>query len=267
MIYGNVRTLKQLQSITGTLGWYRQFIPNLSTEISNLYDKMKNKQNKITMTDEEYEQLEQIHTNLKNSPRLNLPDLNKPFLLFTDASDIGCGSVLIQEKGIIGYSSYKFNGYQQKWSVTEKEMYSVLKAIDHWRYLIFGCEIRVYTDNKNNTYRTFDFTKKTERWKSYLNQFNITYLHISGKNNFMADYLSRDHIEQEPELLLNNLNIHTTSPIPYDFQQTHLEFHILNGHPGIRNTIETMRMRTNLNPQRRKIIERDIKKLCILSIM
>jgi len=35
--------------------------------------------------------------------------------------------------------------------------------------------------------------KKLHRWKLFLSQFNAVYKHIAGKNNFIVDYLTREH--------------------------------------------------------------------------
>jgi len=35
--------------------------------------------------------------------------------------------------------------------------------------------------------------RKLYRWQLFLSQFNIVYEHVAGKNNFIADYLTREH--------------------------------------------------------------------------
>jgi len=34
--------------------------------------------------------------------------------------------------------------------------------------------------------------RKFYRWQTFLSQFNAVYEHISGNNNFLADYLTRE---------------------------------------------------------------------------
>jgi len=35
--------------------------------------------------------------------------------------------------------------------------------------------------------------RKLHRWQLFLSQFNVVYGHVAGKNNFIADYLTREH--------------------------------------------------------------------------
>ena len=35
--------------------------------------------------------------------------------------------------------------------------------------------------------------RKLHRWQLFLSQFNAIYEHVAGKNNFIADYLTREH--------------------------------------------------------------------------
>jgi len=54
------------------------------------------------------------------------------------------------------------------------------------------------TDNKATT--TFvkqaldngPHMRKSHRWQTFLSQFNTVYEHVSGNNNFLADYLIRE---------------------------------------------------------------------------
>ena len=63
---------------------------------------------------------------LISEPVLIAPDFQKQFKLAIDASDVGCGGVLMQEgdDGIdhpISYFSKKFDKYQRNYSTIEKE--------------------------------------------------------------------------------------------------------------------------------------------------
>ncbi|KAG0435151.1 Transposon Ty3-I Gag-Pol polyprotein [Dictyocoela muelleri] len=70
-------------------------------------------------------------------------------------------------------------------------MLAIYRAIKHWSKLIGGSKIFIYTDSRNNIYDKFDYNKRTNRWKAELSIFDITYKHISGSDNTVADRLSR----------------------------------------------------------------------------
>ena len=68
---------------------------------------------------------------LISEPVLKAPDFQKQFKLAIDASDIGCGGVLMQvgEDGIdhpISYFSKKFEKHQRNFSTIEKECLALI---------------------------------------------------------------------------------------------------------------------------------------------
>ena len=94
-------TKRQIKSFLGLAGFYRRFIPNFSSIVSPLTDlTKKNRPNSIKDWQDHHERAFQTLKNrLTSSPILRLPVFQegKPFLLRTDASDIGLGAVLLQD--------------------------------------------------------------------------------------------------------------------------------------------------------------------------
>ena len=87
---------------------------------------------------------EHVKQSLCTSPILHSPSSNDYFILETDASDIGLGGCLkcidheMNNEYIVGYCSSKFNSSQLNWNIVEKESYSVLHNVRHFRhYLIW----------------------------------------------------------------------------------------------------------------------------------
>lgn len=58
---------------------------------------------------------------------------NKPIEVFTDASHMAKGSVLKQENKIIGFYSRKLNDVENKYSVSENEMFAIIKTMMFFR--------------------------------------------------------------------------------------------------------------------------------------
>ncbi|KAG0440921.1 Retrovirus-related Pol polyprotein from transposon 17.6 [Dictyocoela muelleri] len=95
------KTKRQLQKLLVKINWYTKFIPNISEKLGKLHDKIKGKNNKVFIENEEMHHVYEIYDSIRNQMCLNLPDLNKKFYIHSDASDFAIGAVLSQEKGVV----------------------------------------------------------------------------------------------------------------------------------------------------------------------
>ncbi len=116
-------------------------------------------------------------------------------MIRTDASDVGVGAVLlniIDGKEIpIMYLSKTFTEAATRWNTTEQEAYGIWYALTKWAHLILGHHIIVETDHRNLVFMEKSKVKKVMRMNMDLQQFDYTVVHIPGKANHLADYLSR----------------------------------------------------------------------------
>ncbi len=94
---------------------------------------------------------------------LSYLDFNKPFEIYTDASDYQLGLVITQKERPIAFFSRKLNAAQKNYTVTEKELLAIVETLKEYRNKLLGHEIIVYTDHKNLTYKVFN-TKRVIRW-------------------------------------------------------------------------------------------------------
>ena len=159
-----------------------------------------NKKAKFVWSDECNSSFEFVKSMLANEPILMAPDFSKPFKLAVDASDIGIGSVLIQEDDQsidhpICYFSKKLNKHQLNYSTIEKECLALVLSLQHFEvYLSITVKPTVvYTDHNPLVFlhRMRNQNRRLQRWSLILQEFNIEIRHIKGKDNFIADALSR----------------------------------------------------------------------------
>ena len=190
---------RKLMQFLGMAGYYRKFCANFST-ITEPLTRLLRKNVKFCWTAECEQAFTKLKAILQSSPVLLAPDFHSPFKLAIDASDVAAGGVLLQEDahGIdhpVCYYSKKFNSNQRNYSTVEKECLSLILALQHFDVYVTASPspIMVFSDHnplvfihkmKNNNQRLL-------RWSLMLQEYNIEIRHIKGKDNIIADCLSR----------------------------------------------------------------------------
>ncbi|KAE8692579.1 hypothetical protein F3Y22_tig00110831pilonHSYRG00022 [Hibiscus syriacus] len=136
---------------------------------------------------------EELKLAMISEPVLVLPDHTKSFEVFTDASDVAIGGVLMQEGHPVAYESRKLNETERRYTVHEKEMTAVVHCLRTWRHYLLGSKFILFTDNVANSYFLTQkkLSPKHARWQEFLAEFDLSFEHKSGKVNFVADALSR----------------------------------------------------------------------------
>ena len=92
-------------------------------------------------------------------PKLQYPNPNKPFKLFTDTSKHNNSGILHQEETSgkpgaeanlipIAYFSGSFGSTQQLWNTTQKECYVVYQSIKKFAFYLAGFKCTLYCDHK-----------------------------------------------------------------------------------------------------------------------
>ena len=85
----------------------------------------------------------EINHFLTNPPILAYPDFSATFILDTDASDLGIGSVLSQKgkdelEHPIAYYSQGFNKHEKNYSVTRTELLAAIESMEHFKCYLYG---------------------------------------------------------------------------------------------------------------------------------
>ena len=204
-----LRTYTDIRSFTGVMGHYRCFIKGFAHIAAPLYNLISgvNKDKKsesVELSPEALEAFNIFKEKCVNTPVLAFPDFKKPFLLETDTSGKGLGAVLSQKQDDgryhpVAYASRTMNKTKQwyhsnkqefialKWTVTE-QFHEYLTPYGKNRN-----EFVVCTDNNPLTY-IFSSTHlyaAGHRWVASLANYNFSLEYQKGKDNTVADFLSR----------------------------------------------------------------------------
>ena len=108
----------------------------------------------------------------------------------------------------IYFISKNLTAAELNYTVTKKEMLAVVHAVNKFRHYITGYEIFVHTDhfawrhliNKSIT------NGQITRWLLLMQEFNITVLYRLGRENQVADFLSRLHNTGEVVPILDSFH-------------------------------------------------------------
>ena len=190
-------TQQDLKSFLGLVSYYRDHLKNHSTLVQPLHKLIieYKPRNKLKWTEELTKLFYQVQENVNNAPPLQFLDYNAPVYLHTDASDYGIGANLFQirdnQELPIAFISRALNATEVKWSTPEKECYAIFYALVKLEYLLRDIKFTLRTDHRNLTFLNESFQQKVKRWKMAVMHFNFDIEHIPGKDNIIADALSR----------------------------------------------------------------------------
>lgn len=190
------KTIKEIRSFLGLVGYYRRFIQNFAKVVQPFTKRLK-KGIKIDLNDPDYLQaFHQCKELLTNAPILIYPDFEKTFHVTTDASGVSLGGVLSQNDKPIGYYSRVLNSAERNYSTIERELLSIVEVTKHFRPFIYGKPFIIETDHKPLVwlFSLKDANSRLMKWRLRLEEFDYKILYKKGKENLVADALSRVEI-------------------------------------------------------------------------
>ena len=133
--YPAPKNVDQTRSFLGLAGYYRKFIKNFAAKAQPLTVLTK-KDTEWIWSREQEEAFQLLKDCLIKPPILRYPDFTRDFIIDTDASGFGVGSVLGQvqivqdeeKEVVVAYASKHLSKSQVNWSTEEKECFAILHA-------------------------------------------------------------------------------------------------------------------------------------------
>ncbi len=126
-------------------------------------------------------------------------DFLKPFEIYTDTSSAQLGAVITQDNRPIAFFSRKLSKMQQKYSVTNIELLAIVETLKEFKGMLWGQDIKVYTDHKNLTRDALGLTSnRVYRWRLLLEENAPEIIYIKGIHNTVADAILQ--LEYDPKL-------------------------------------------------------------------
>uniref|UniRef100_A0A674P0I3 Gypsy retrotransposon integrase-like protein 1 n=1 Tax=Takifugu rubripes TaxID=31033 RepID=A0A674P0I3_TAKRU len=144
----------------------------------------------------------QLRSALVGAPVLSYPDPQLPFIVDTDASNVGLGAVLSQEgenEQVIAYYSRSLNRPERNYCVTRRELLAVVLGLRHFRPYLYGRRLLLRTNHASLTW-LLNFKEpggQLARWLETLQDYDFEIRHRPGRHYANADALSRRPCEME----------------------------------------------------------------------
>ena len=195
------KTPKEIKQFLGLIGYYRKFVPRFSGLARPLY-ALTRKNTEFELTQKCQESFKVLKASLMTDPISTYPDLNLPYVLFTDASKYAWACVLTQEKTHIlegketkllhpiTYMSGLFRGSQLNWACMTKEAYAIYMSIKKLTYYLEDTDVTLTSDYlplkrflAKNT-----LNSKVNNWAIEISPFRIIFEYIKGIKKYCSGY-------------------------------------------------------------------------------
>ena len=195
-------SLRKLREFLGLVNFYRRFIPNCASLVQPLTDLLSPKHTShesLQLSEDALSAFQAVKTSLANATLLAHPDPSAPYCLMVDASNVAVGGVLQQcVQDIwqpISFFSKRLQPAETKYSTFSRELLSIYLSIRHFRHFLEGREFYVLTDHKPLTHALSSscssHSPRETRHLDFISQFTSDIRHVKGKDNPVADALSR----------------------------------------------------------------------------
>jgi predicted aspartyl protease len=213
------KNIKEVQSFLGLANYYRKFVNKFAHNVAPLYNLLR-KDTEWNWTPECEKSFCKVVSLLGEYPILKIADFDKPFIIRTDASDLGMGMTLAQihdgKEHPVAFHSIKFSPNQSKnWPTWKKEGCAVVSAIKYWHHYLAYTPFTLVTDHEALK-RILDTTKTCkpiiDRWRIYLSQFKYKIIHRPGKELVIEDGMSRS-LDFLPIVLKNLFSSQDSDPL------------------------------------------------------
>jgi hypothetical protein len=195
-LYPTPKSVKDLRAFLGLSSFYRRFVPHFA-DIAKLLTQLTRKDQTWQWTQECQKAFEELKGKLSYPPVLAFPDLSKPFILATDASQVGLGAVLSQvQEGMerpVAYASRQLNKAERSYSASELEALAVVWATKYFRCYLYGKKFLVRTDHAalKFMHKFADNNARLMRWSLRLSEFYFEVEHVPGTKMGHVDALNR----------------------------------------------------------------------------
>ncbi|GMF51391.1 unnamed protein product [Phytophthora fragariaefolia] len=188
----------ELRQWLGLANYLHKYTKDYASLIQPMYSLLK-KDVAWDWRPEHQDAFEAVKKSLASTPVLMLPATSRPFHVVCDASDfaIGCALMRFDDEGrerVVSYQSRQMKPAERNYPVHDKELLAMRYALKKFRVYLLGEQtFAVYTDHASlrTAMKCPHLSQRIARWLSFFAEYNSVAHYKPGKNNILADALSR----------------------------------------------------------------------------
>ncbi|CAG82799.1 YALI0B06446p [Yarrowia lipolytica CLIB122] len=202
-------TVRGVRSFLGAVVYFRMWIPHFSSIAAPLYDCISAAQKagklKITKTEATESAFMALKKAMVSPAVLHRYDPTLPIVITTDASSLGWGAVMSHIVSVgppaarrpVRFESGLWNPTERTYASTKTECLAVKRALEKCRHYVTGVHFVIETDNQALVFllqqsRVELPNAMFTRWFAYIKQFDYEVRFVKGRDNPVADWLSRE---------------------------------------------------------------------------
>jgi hypothetical protein len=163
-----------IRSFLGLTGYYRRLIEGFS-KISKPMTELLEKSKIFEWTPRCEASFQELKKRLTTAVVLTMPNMEKPFSIYYDASGQYLGCVLMQDGHVVAYASRQLRKLEEKYPTHDLEFAAVVHALKIWRHYIIDKRCEVYSNHKSLKYifTQPDLNLRQRRWLELIKDYDL----------------------------------------------------------------------------------------------
>jgi hypothetical protein len=173
------------------VGYHRRFIEGFS-KTSKPMIELLGKDKKFEWFAKCEATFQELMKRLMTALVLVMPNMEKPFSVYCDASGQGLGCNLIKDGHGVAYASRQLRKHEEHYPTHDLELAAVVHTLKIWRHYLIGKRCEIYSDHKCLKYifTQPDLNLRQRRWVELIKDYDLGINYHLGKANIVADALS-----------------------------------------------------------------------------
>lgn len=183
---------QQIRAFLGMVAYYRRLIPGFNKSAYALHQLLRDDAPHTWMP-QHTKAVRELKEKLAAAVQVKSFNPALPVVIKTDANKYATGAVLEQQGHPVAFESRKTRDAEQKPPDYEAELKAIVYALAKWRPLLLGRKVKVQTDHATlaRIFKQRQVSPRLGYWLDKLAEYELRIEHVPGKENQVADAISR----------------------------------------------------------------------------